>query len=1092
MKNSFMIRKLLLLVVVFTIFVSSIKGQHNFPLVPIQNFDSKDFNAQPKNRAIDQDRFGRIYVGNKEGLLVYDGTWKKYLIDNVNDVYSVRVSDEGRVYVGGKGEFGYFYVGENTKGSLVYHPLYTLLDSLEQSELGVIWYVNIQGEKVIFATKYQVYVYSNNRIDIILPPSKITFFEQLNGQLITGIEGKGLFVFENNNFIQIKGGDEFVNQQHHLDIKDITNFKDYYIYIDSDNQLWSFKINRQGILKKRFITQLDKVFQDINIDKIFSFDSQYIAISSKGNGLFLINEHGDYVMKLDKENGLADGFIEGVFFDKNNILWTAQDGISRVNLFSNYDYIPKDKFGIKGKILGIEKFNNDIFISTTYRLYRLYIPNYRQVEELTLEKIQTKEVLKIVAVNSGMTELTTYGMLKVKIGGKHQLMFITDNHIFEISGENRIDTVFNFSANIMLQDPKDENRIWLGLYPSGLGSCYFKNGKWEFEGKVANSDYDIRALSFDIKGNLWCGTTESLLMLKRPVFNQNIIVNPEIIHYGKEYGLPEQDAIFPFFDGHKMVFASSDGFYKQLDKEKTFIKASQYPDWFQTHFTYRAKLDRQGNIWAATYAHDGVQVFLKKIKTYVKGGFLTETYYAKDVTAKTIESFCQVDSSMWIGGGINDLVRIRNINQITQNKYIKTFISRIMTNKDTLFNGFFINSDSLLVDQQEKNKRPILNYEQHDLTFFFSAISSNIEVDPIYSWKLEGYDENWGEWSNKKEIRYTNLVEGTYQFKVKSKDLYGSISEEAVFTFIIKPPWYRTYLAYAIYFILFMGFVWGVVQISSRGLKRVITEATEEIRIQKEDIEEKSKDILSSIRYAKRIQESVIPQKALMKRIFPEHFVLWQPRDIVSGDFYWLKQVEGKTLLTAADCTGHGVPGAFMSIMGISFLNEIANSKNINTASAVLDKLRNDVITALNQEGAESNTKDGMDLSFCIYDFENMKMQFAGAYNPLYRIRDGELSVIKADRMPIGVHVRSNIPFTNIELDIEVGDIYYILSDGYIDQFGGPKGKKFMAKRFKALLLTIYDKPMDIQKQILKETFTDWRSDIEQLDDVIIVGVKIV
>ena len=1087
-----MISRLLLLTVFLSISICGIRAQNNFPFVPIQKFDSKDFNAQPKNRAIAQDRFGRIYIGNKEGLLVYDGTWKKYTIDNVNDVYSVSVSADGRVYVGGKGEFGYFYVDENSKGSLVYHPLYTLLDSADRSELGVVWNVFTLESKVVFATLNHAYIYSKGKIEVVPSQGNIDFFEQFNGQLIAAIDGKGLVVFEKNKFKLISGGATFLNREHKLDIKAITLFKKHYIYIDKENRLWSFTIKPEGIQKKRFITQLDKVFQDITIDRIFSFNSKYIALRSRGNGLFLINEHGDYIMKLDKENGMANGFVEGVFLDKNNILWTAQDGISRVKLFANYEYIPKDKIGVKGKVLGIELFNNDLFISTTYQLYRLYIPNFTTEKDLTLEELKAKKVIKTLAVRSDMTKTATYGLLKIKVDKQEKLLFITDNDIFEINSNNQIDTAIHFSANIMLQDPKDEHRIWLGLYPSGLGSCYLKNGKWEFEDKVPNSDYDIRSLSFDKKGNLWCGTTESLLMLKAPVFKQNIIVNPEIIHYGKESGLPEQDAIFPFFDGQEMIFASSDGFYKQSDDAETFVKATQYPNWFHTHFTYRAKRDQQGNIWAATYGPNGVQLFLKKIQPSIKENYSAETYYAKDVTAKTIESFCEIDSSMWIGGDISDLVRIKNVNQINVNKDIKTYISRIMMNKDTLFNGFFISSDSLLVDKQEKKKRPVLDFEQHDLTFFFSAISSNIEVEPTYSWKLEGYDEGWGEWSDKKEIRYTNLVEGSYVFKVKSKDLYGNISRVADYVFRIKPPWYRTYLAYAIYLIFFVVFVWGVVQISIRGLKRVINEATEEIRMQKEDIEEKGKDILSSIRYAKRIQESVIPQEVLMKKVFPEHFVLWQPRDIVSGDYYWLKQVEGKVLLAAADCTGHGVPGAFMSIMGISFLNEIANNKNINTAAAVLDKLRHDVIMALNQEGAQSDTKDGMDISFCVYDFKNMKMQFAGAYNPLYRIRKGELTVIKADRMPIGIHVRSEAPFTNVELDIEVGDVYYILSDGYIDQFGGPKGKKFMTKRFKELLLAIYDKPMHIQEQLLKDTFIEWRGDIEQLDDIIIVGVKVV
>jgi serine phosphatase RsbU (regulator of sigma subunit) len=197
-------------------------------------------------------------------------------------------------------------------------------------------------------------------------------------------------------------------------------------------------------------------------------------------------------------------------------------------------------------------------------------------------------------------------------------------------------------------------------------------------------------------------------------------------------------------------------------------------------------------------------------------------------------------------------------------------------------------------------------------------------------------------------------------------------------------------------------------------------------------------------------------------------------------------------ILAAADCTGHGVPGAFMSIMGISFLNEIANNKDVNTAAEALNHLRHNVITSLNREGSVTDTKDGMDISLCVFDFKNMMMQFAGAYNPLYMIRQGELAVIKADRMPIGIHERDSSPFTNMEFSIHKGDVFYILSDGYIDQFGGQEGKKFMTKQFKDLIQKIHDKPMLEQKEILWQTILEWRGEIEQVDDIIIIGVRVV
>jgi serine phosphatase RsbU (regulator of sigma subunit) len=320
----------------------------------------------------------------------------------------------------------------------------------------------------------------------------------------------------------------------------------------------------------------------------------------------------------------------------------------------------------------------------------------------------------------------------------------------------------------------------------------------------------------------------------------------------------------------------------------------------------------------------------------------------------------------------------------------------------------------------------------------------------------------------------------------------GNISPEATYRFTILPPWYRTIWAYIGYVLFFVAFVWGAITVSTRSLKKIIREATAEIQAQKDELEEKNQNIMDSIRYAKRIQEAVTPTESQMKKFFPEHFVLWRPRDIVSGDFFWMMHKNDKVIIAAADCTGHGVPGAFMSIMGISFLNQIANMPEVQNAADALNHLRHNVITSLNQEGSETDTKDGMDISLCVYDFKEMIMEFSGAYNPLYMIRNEELSVIKADRMPVGIHERMDRPFTNNKFTIMKGDIFYILSDGYIDQFGGPKGKKFMTKRFKELILRIHKLPMDEQSRILEEELLKWRGDIEQIDDIIIIGIRVV
>jgi len=266
-----------------------------------------------------------------------------------------------------------------------------------------------------------------------------------------------------------------------------------------------------------------------------------------------------------------------------------------------------------------------------------------------------------------------------------------------------------------------------------------------------------------------------------------------------------------------------------------------------------------------------------------------------------------------------------------------------------------------------------------------------------------------------------------------------------------------------------------------------------ELEEKNETISQQKEEIEDSIHYASRIQRAVVPSLELGEQILPEHFVLWRPRDIVSGDFYWFTQIRNQEVIVAADCTGHGVPGAFMSMLGVSFLTEIITSHFTNLkASLILNDLRDNVKQMLKQKGAKDEAKDGMDISLCILDRDNMKMQFAGAYNPLYRIRNGELEVFKADKMPIGIHVFEKDSFTNYELDIQKGDTYYIFSDGYVDQFGGPKGRKYMVKPFKNMLLEIQDMSMDDQKKKLEEVLDDWMGcKYLQIDDILVLGFRI-
>lgn len=270
----------------------------------------------------------------------------------------------------------------------------------------------------------------------------------------------------------------------------------------------------------------------------------------------------------------------------------------------------------------------------------------------------------------------------------------------------------------------------------------------------------------------------------------------------------------------------------------------------------------------------------------------------------------------------------------------------------------------------------------------------------------------------------------------------------------------------------------------------IISKQKSEIEKQKHFVEEKNKEVMDSIHYAKRIQRALLTSENYFKKHVNDFFILYKPKDIVSGDFYWALNLNNKFYLATADCTGHGVPGAFMSLLNISFLNEVIIEKKITRPDLILDEIRNDIIKALNPEGNEK-AKDGMDCSLCCFDFEKMELTVAAANNPVWILRDNKLLEIKPDKMPVGMYADEIKPFSLEIFKLEKGDVVYTFTDGYADQFGGPKGKKFKYKQLEEKLITNHNKPMAEQKEILLETFDKWKEGLEQIDDVLLIAIKV-
>ena len=412
-----------------------------------------------------------------------------------------------------------------------------------------------------------------------------------------------------------------------------------------------------------------------------------------------------------------------------------------------------------------------------------------------------------------------------------------------------------------------------------------------------------------------------------------------------------------------------------------------------------------------------------------------------------------------------------------------------------------------------------LPYSKNHVTFDFIGISQTNPNKVQYEFKLDGVDADWVPPTNKTEVTYSSLQPGEYTFYLKAMNNDGYWNKEPLtFKFTVLPPWYRTWWFYTLCVIIVLVsiYAWNSyktqkLRADKLKLEKEVQLRTHELREEKEKveiinkevieqktvIEHKNHEITDSIKYAKNIQEALLPAVTSLKKDFPESFVLYMPKDIVSGDFYWFAKRDGKNYFAAADCTGHGVPGAFMSIIGNALINEIIAEQHIYQPAEILNNLHVGVKTALNQNKGEFERRDGMDIALCAINKETNVLEYAGANRPLWIYRKtapDKVEIIKPDKFPIGgleFDFEEKRQFHNHSIQLEKGDCVYVFSDGYADQFGGEKGKKFMVANLQRAFVEISQKPMHEQYNHLHKIFTDWRGQYEQVDDVLMIGLRV-
>jgi serine phosphatase RsbU (regulator of sigma subunit)/ligand-binding sensor domain-containing protein len=1080
-------------------------AQHERGMLPINNYTPKEYEAQPQNWAVDQNKNGIVYIGNNIGLLEFRGAnsksekWKLYQVENGSNVRSLDIDEKGYIYVGASNEFGYFAPDSNKKGDLVYYSLIGLLDS-SYNKTFEIWHTLVHNSVAYFACNNELFIYENGKL-YTLETKRIKKLFAFNDEVFLASDETGLVKIENREIHKLSVSNKFfsinTNDKQYCDLRGFTQYdENSFLVISSAYSSLILKVSghSNNFNIKPFKTKLDNFLMSHHINDI-SVLGEHIAVSTQSMGVFILDRNGNIINVINKTTGLQNNRVRTTYLDDQNFLWAIlNDGISRIKLYSIYSRFPQVISGFDGKVEGITRFNGEIYIGGSNGLFKLdkNITDFNDFE-LTPENINSFSFSSFTQITHDKylrAGANVWAMKAVKTSDSEVLLFSTDSDVLELDVNGNIRSVINDGPWCFHIDKTNPARVFLGLYKNGISSLYFNNGEWIIEGRIGDLDEDVYNITQDDNGNIWFGTNAGVGKLEKPVFENHSIIDPKLKIYSKEHGLPKDDAVICKFFDKKLLVGTGDGVFTYNADLDSFLLASDMGEWFgKSHLVFRLALDKSENLWSVVYSEDDKYVYLARTTLTAEGEYITKRLVV-DEGERILSIYPDKEGVIWVGGD-NGVFRINLENEDIKELPFRAYLNLVISNEDTLFHGIFYDENGYVINEQSDNLKPTVKYKQNNFQFIISSIGYNNEVPIKYSFYLEGDEDDWTNWDFSNSRRYSNLYEGHYILHVKAMDIFGNVSEITTYSFVVKPPWYRTILAYILYVIVFVLIVWGAIHVSTRQLQRIIRERTAEIREQKELIEEKNKDIMDSIKYAKRIQETILPPDDKVKKHFPESFILYKPRDIVSGDFYWLMDRGGVTAIAAADCTGHGVPGAFMSIMGVTFLNEIAAKKEVNTAAEVLNQLRANVIRSLTQRGEEGAQKDGMDIALLAFEDNMKRVQFAGAYNPLYLIRDGEIIEYKANRFPVGLHQRDDQPFKNHIIDLQKGDMMYIFSDGYVDQFGGPKGKKLMSKKFKELLMEIHLKPTAEQKEILIEENLKWRGEIEQVDDVIVIGIRV-
>ncbi len=850
------------------------------------------------------------------------------------------------------------------------------------------------------------------------------------------------------------------------------------LFIDSKDHVWCgvYKYPKKGYKGginmydgKKFTIHTENGIGDKAIMQFFEDSRGTMWARPTENGVYrLVN--GTFI-NLNKKNGLVNNYVLKIFEDRQKNLWFGtMGGVSEYSKFTFEVY--QDHDGLK---------DNNIFSVMVDKEGNIWAGS-----NSGLTRFDRKRFISW-GPQDGLPDYTITALLQdsggdIWAGSYSELSLIREGHIRNFQDTSILDQrlIYDLAAD-------RHGGIWIA---TEKGIYYFRNGRYSvpFPGHEIE-ETGVRGI-FCTGDGLWAATDNGVY---HHTFSSGLWD-----HLTTANGLVNNKCRDITQDGRGNIWVATDGGLSRISQEKGryVIHSFTTDDGLTSNTLYFVIPDGLGRLWIGhEKGLNRLDLTSGEMRSYgVEEGF---------TPLETNQGAVAVDQkhNLWIG----TVAGLCHYNPQSENDSPSppvTFLRKILvSNKDIDFTPY---CDSL----DPHTRLPVhlaLPSNKNTLTFEYIGIHFTIPGEVKYRYFLKNYDRDWSPVTADNTVTYRRLPPGQYTFMVKAENYAGIWNEKPyAYSFRITPPFWQTTWFILLMVLLGIFLIFQLIKFRERQLireKRIleekVKERTQRIEKQKEELEaqrdrivQQNREIKDSIQYAQRIQSAVLPEPHVLQGLVKEYFILFRPRDIVSGDFYWTHRDGNRAIIVAADCTGHGVPGAFMSMLGVSLLSEIVNKDKLFQANLILNRLRDYIKNMLGQTGKKDEAKDGMDMALVILDYDKRQIQYAGAYNPLILIRNHELLEYKGDKMPIGIQINEKESFTNHVLEMMPGDTLYIFSDGYADQFGGEKGGKFKIRPFKRLLTEIHKKPMSEQKEILEKILLDWMGDEAQVDDILVIGVK--